>query len=113
MEEKSDESIGKCFANHCWYQHQVVIVYPDLKTRECYENNGCRSYVRTDVSLTIMGNDDVCESLVHGLILSPRLRFVERFSLRSIRNSVVESGPKDLESTISLRGEDDAIGRAW
>ena len=60
-----------------------------------------------------MGYDHVCESLVHGLILSPRLRFVERFSLRSIRNGVVESGPENLKSEINLQGEDDVIGRAW
>ena len=62
-----------------------------------------RVYYRTDISFTIVGDDNVCESLVHRLILSPRPRFVERFRLRTIRNSAVESEPKNLKSAISFR----------
>ena len=40
MKEEPNQSIGKCFANHCRHKHQVVIVYPDWKIRECDEKNG-------------------------------------------------------------------------
>ena len=100
MEEESDWSIGKLFADHRWQEHQVIIVHPDWKTREYY--SGWESSVRTDVSFAVVGDDNIRKSLVYRLILGPRRGLVEGFRLWSIGNRVVESGPQDLNSAVSL-----------
>jgi hypothetical protein len=110
MEEKANRSIGEFFADHRWQEHQVIIVDPNWGTREY--DNGKGSYVRTNISFAVVRDDDICESLIHRLVLGPRCGLVEGFCLWSIGYSIVESGPQNLESTISLQGVDDVICRA-
>ena len=71
---------------------------PRLETREYDKPMGAQLCVRTNISFAIVGDDRICESLVHRLVLSPRCGLIKRFSLRSIRNGIVESGPENLES---------------